>query len=93
MKPGEGKAAQAREALQDAAPLAVRTIIDLAQSTTDPRSLAAAIAILNRIGLHEKSGVEVTGADGGPMRIERVIIDAANPDATGLCAPVASEPL
>lgn len=67
--PGTGKKAQARAALEDAAPLAVQTVIDLATKQEDPRALAAALAVLNRIGLHEKSGVEHTGADGGPMQV------------------------
>lgn len=76
VKNGEGKVAQSREALQEAAPLAIQTVIGIARNTKDPRALQAALAVLNRIGLHEKSGVEMTGADGGPMitRIERVII-------------------
>lgn len=67
--PGEGKKAQARAALEDAAPMAVQTVIDLASKQDDPRALAAALAVLNRVGLHEKSGVEHTGADGGPVQV------------------------
>ena len=76
VKNGEGKVAQSREALQQAAPLAIKTVIDIATNTEDPRALQAALAVLNRIGLHEKSGLEMTGADGGALitRIERVII-------------------
>jgi len=78
VKNGEGKVAQSREALQQAAPLAIKTVIDIAANLEDPRALQAALAVLNRIGLHEKSGLEMTGADGGAMitRIERVIIEA-----------------
>ena len=41
---------------------------------------AAALAVLNRIGLHEKSGIEVGGENGNPLitRIERVIVDKAS---------------
>ena len=77
VKNGEGKAARARAALEDAAPLAIETVIGIARNPEDPRALQAALAVLNRIGLHEKSGLEMTGADGGAMitRIERVIIE------------------
>ena len=76
IKNGEGKVAQSREALQQAAPMAIKTVIDIATNKKDPRALQAALAVLNRIGLHEKSGLEMTGADGGALitRIERVII-------------------
>jgi len=77
MKNGEGKVHKARETLEQAAPLAIQTVIDIANDKADPRALQAALAVLNRIGLHEKSGLEMTGADGGAMitRIERVIVD------------------
>jgi hypothetical protein len=77
MKNGEGKVHKARETLEQAAPLAIQTVIDIANDKADPRALQAALAVLNRIGLHEKSGIEMTGADGGAMitRIERVIVD------------------
>ena len=79
MKNGEGKVHKARETLEQAAPLAIQTVIDIANDKADPRALQAALAVLNRIGLHEKSGLEMTGADGGAMitRIERVIVDKA----------------
>ena len=82
VKNGEGKVAQSREALQQAAPLAIKTVIDIATNTEDPRALQAALAVLNRIGLHEKSGLEMTGADGGALitRIERVIIGPDEPE-------------
>ena len=69
VKDGEGKRAQARAALEEAAPLAVQTVIGIARDPSDQRALQAATAILNRIGLHEKSGVEHTGEGGGPMII------------------------
>jgi len=77
MKNGEGKVHKARETLEQAAPLAIQTVIDIANDKADPRALQAALAVLNRIGLHEKSGLEMTGADGGALitRIERVIVD------------------
>jgi hypothetical protein len=79
MKNGEGKVHKARETLEQAAPLAIQTVIDIANDKADPRALQAALAVLNRIGLHEKSGLEMTGADGGAIitRIERVIVDKA----------------
>jgi hypothetical protein len=82
VKNGEGKVAQSREALQQAAPLAIKTVIDIAANLEDPRALQAALAVLNRIGLHEKSGVELTGENGGAMitRIERVIIGPDEPE-------------
>lgn len=81
---GEGKAARARAALEDAAPLAIETVIGIARNPEDPRALQAALAVLNRIGLHEKSGLEMTGAEGGAVitRIERVVIDPAGKPAS-----------
>lgn len=78
---GQGKAALARQALQAAAPMAVKTIINIARDPDDQRALAAAVAILNRVGMHEKSGVELTGADGAPMAIEWRVVSAGDPDA------------
>ncbi len=78
VKHGEGKRAQARAALEDAAPLAVQTLIDVAKDVADQRAVAAAVAILNRVGLHEKSGVEVTGAN-GPVELVVRIVDADEP--------------
>ena len=69
VKDGEGKRAQARAALEDAAPLAVQTLISVAGNVDDQRAVNAAVAILNRIGLHEKAGLEVGGPDGGPVVI------------------------
>jgi hypothetical protein len=70
VKTGDGKAARARVALEGAAPLAVKTVIDIASNLDDPRALAAAFGVLNRIGLHEKSGVEHTGQDAGPIKTQ-----------------------
>jgi hypothetical protein len=67
---GEGKAARARAALEEFAPLAVKTITDIASNIDDQRALAAALSVLNRIGLHEKSGVEHTGAGAGPIKTQ-----------------------
>jgi len=80
MKNGEGKVHKARETLEQAAPLAIQTVIDIANDRADPRALQAALAVLNRIGLHEKSGLEVGGENGNPLitRIERVIVDKAS---------------
>lgn len=66
VKNGEGKQARAREALEAAQDLAIATIIEIASDRNDQRALAAALSILNRTGLHEKSGVEHSGPDGGP---------------------------
>ena len=77
VKNGEGKQARAREALEAAQGLAIATIIQIASDSSDQRALAAAFGILNRTGLHEKSSLEHSGPEGGPMRIERVIIDPA----------------
>ena len=52
---GEGRIAQARAALAEAAPLAVQTVIEIAKNVSDQRALAAALAVMNRVGLHEKS--------------------------------------
>ncbi len=81
---GQGKAALARAAMEEAAPMAVQTVISIARDATDQRALAAAVAILNRVGLHEKSGVEHTGADGGAVAIEWRIVNAGDPDAEGV---------
>ena len=63
------KPALARAALEGAAALAVQTVIDIAGNTDDPRALAAAISIMDRTGLHAKSGVELAGAGGGPVQL------------------------
>lgn len=68
-KNGESKQTRARAALEDAAPLAVQTLINVAGNIDDQRAVNAAVAILNRIGLHEKAGLELAGADGGPVVI------------------------
>lgn len=73
VKDGEGKRARARAALEEAAPLAVQTIIDIAGNHDDQRALQAAVAILNRIGLHEKSGVEHSGPDGSALNVNVTI--------------------
>lgn len=78
VKNGEGKRAQARAALEEAAPLAVQTLINVAADAGDQRAVAAAVAILNRVGLHEKSGVELTGAN-GPVELVVRIVDADEP--------------
>lgn len=80
---GEGKRAMARAALEDAAPLAVQTLISVAGDAADQRAVAAAVAILNRVGLHEKHGVEVGGDGGGPVRIKVEIVDAVDYAAGG----------
>lgn len=81
-KPGvplhETKAARARALLEDAAPLAAQVVVDIATSAADPRALAAALALLNRVGVHEKAGLEHSGPDGRPLtitEIRRVIVD------------------
>jgi hypothetical protein len=58
---GQGKKARARAMLEDAVPLAIQTVVNIAGNVEDQRSLAAALSILNRTGLHEKSAVEVDG--------------------------------
>ncbi|MCA3361565.1 MAG: hypothetical protein ING08_16010 [Roseomonas sp.] len=76
---GEGKAARARAAFEDAAPEAAETVIRIAQDKADPRALQAALAVLNRIGLHEKAGVEHSGAVAG-------FVIAAPPEAEDAAA-------
>ena len=66
---GEGRQALAKAALIEAAPAAARTVIEIALNPDDPRALQAAQAVLNRVGLHEKSGVEHSGPNGGPLRL------------------------
>lgn len=63
VKNGEGKQARARAALEEAAPLAVQTIIEIAGNVEDPRALQAAQAVLNRVGLHEKAETTVNVND------------------------------
>jgi hypothetical protein len=82
VKDGEGKRALALAALQEAAPLAVQTVIDLAQTKTDPRALQAALAVLKRIGLHEKAALEHSGTDGGPIET-KVTVRIVRPDDGG----------
>lgn len=82
--PGEGKAARSREALEAAQPIAIRTVLEIAADKGDQRALAAALAILNRTGLHEKSGVEVAGEGGGPLIVERVIVNPPDRDPEGV---------
>lgn len=91
VKDGEGKRAQARAALEDAAPLAVQTVIEIAKDRGDQRALQAAVHILDRIGLHVKSGIEVTGSDGAPMEIVVRILDEVDA-ATGPDDPAAVSP-
>jgi hypothetical protein len=75
---GEGKRAMARAALEDSASLAVQTLISVASDASDQRAVSAAVAILNRVGLHEKHGVEVGGDGGGPVKIRVEIVDATD---------------
>lgn len=91
VKDGEGKRAQARAALEEAAPLAVQTLINVASDAADQRAVQAAVAILNRVGLHEKSGVEVTGSDGAPVEIVVRIMDEVDA-ATGFDGQAAVPP-
>lgn len=91
VKDGEGKRARARAALEEAAPLAVQTVIDIAMDKGDQRALQAALAVLNRVGLHEKSGVEVTGSDGAPVEIVVRILDEVDA-ATGFDDQAAVSP-
>lgn len=76
---GEGKSARARAMLLEAGPDAAKALIDIATNEQDERRLQAAVHILNRIGLHEKSGIELSGQDGGPIAISRVIVDPGAP--------------
>jgi hypothetical protein len=69
VKTGEGKAARARELAEEAAPLAIQKVIDIMNDAEDQRSLSAAFGILNRVGMHEKSGVEHSGPGGGPVQL------------------------
>lgn len=75
MKNGEGKKAKGREAIEAAVPAAIATVIAIAKARKDPRALSAAFGILNRAGLHEKSGVELTGADGAPVAVQFYLPD------------------
>jgi hypothetical protein len=75
VRTGENNAAKAREALIEAAPLAVHTVLTIASNPDDQRALAAALSILNRIGIHEKSGVEIGSDPASPLRIEVNIRD------------------
>ena len=84
VKTGEGKAARARAKAQEAAEDAIDTVIAIAKDKADPRALAAAFGILNRVGIHEKSGVEHSGEGGGPLIVERIIIDPQNRDPEGV---------
>jgi hypothetical protein len=78
LAPGEGKVAKSREALIEASPLAVQIIIDTMQrqgrsADADARTaLQAAQSVLNKVGLHDKSGIEHTGADGDPIKVDAI---------------------
>lgn len=74
----ETKAARARALAEAAAPVAIQRVIDIMNDLADQRSLSAAFGILNRVGLHEKSGVEHTGEGGNPIAIEWVIVDPSS---------------
>ena len=71
---GEGKRARAQAALDDAAELAVKTVIDIATDTTDQRALAAAMHILNRTLGETTKPTTISGPGGGPLEIVRRII-------------------
>lgn len=73
VKDGEGKAARARQLFEEAAPLAAQVVLNVMQDAADPRNMAAALSVLNRVGLHEKSGLEHTAPD-GPLIVERVLV-------------------
>lgn len=81
VKTGEGKKARARAMLEDAAELGVMRVINVALDDKDPRNLTAALSILNRVGLHEKAGVEVGGDPEQPVRVERIIVRPGDKDA------------
>ncbi|RVT90724.1 hypothetical protein EOD42_23265 [Rhodovarius crocodyli] len=65
--------------LLEAAVDAAQALISIAGDKTDERRMQAAVHILNRVGLHEKSGLELSGQDGGPIAISRVIVDPGAP--------------
>jgi hypothetical protein len=75
VKTGEGKKARAQAALLEAAPEAVRHIIEVMQTEGDPRSLTAALSILNRVGLHEKAAVEHSADANNPPVFRIEIVD------------------
>jgi len=75
VKTGQGKKGKTREALEAAAPMAIETVIAIAKDQKDLRSLTAAFGILNRVGLHEKSGVEHTGEGGEPIQVNIRIVE------------------
>lgn len=79
VKTGEGKKARAQAALLEAAPDAVRHVIQVMQTEGDPRSLTAALSILNRVGLHEKAGVEHS-ADANNPPVFRIVTGVPRPD-------------
>lgn len=71
----ETAAARARAILESGAERAARTMVQISETPEDQRALAASIAVLDRIGVHAKSGVEHSGE--AQIVIERRIVDPA----------------
>jgi hypothetical protein len=80
VKNGEGQAAKARAILVESAAEVAARVRDVALDVNHPQSLQASLAVLNRVGLHERSGIEHSGEGGGPMRLE---IEIVRPEDAG----------
>lgn len=72
----ETAAARARAILESHAEKAAQTMVDIAADPKDQRALSASVAVLDRIGVHAKSGVEVGGEGGKAIPVEWRIVDA-----------------
>lgn len=69
-------------------------LVDVARNgDADAVRVAAADKAMDRLIGKPVATQVITGADGGPMRIERVIVDPANPDAASFRAIAAAEPV
>lgn len=91
VKNGEGKKALAAAALEAAAPEAAQALIAIMRDLSDPRALMAANSILNKTGLHDKHGVEVGGAGGGPLKVTVEIVDAFEAGSEAATSPAGIE--
>lgn len=76
----ETAAARARAILESGAERAARTMVQISETSEDQRALAASIAVLDRIGVHAKSGVEHSGEGGKPIPVEWRIVDSDRDD-------------
>jgi hypothetical protein len=80
VKLSETAAARARAILESGAERAARTMVAIAENVEDQRALSASVAVLDRIGVHAKAGLEVGGEGGKPIPVEWHIVDGGDRD-------------